>query len=308
MSKTLKLIMIKRLSDIAETHHMLSNAQMRARRKQSVILALNLLVYQVHAVWSCEIKYVVFMLSLDITETFDHVLHTRLLHTLKMKRTLNYIVKWTRSFLKDRESSLTFDEQISAMRQVNADISQKFLISLILFLFFNASLIKKCKALEIKIEVLDFINDINILIYDKITESICKSLSWAHNVCAKWVQTHDATFASEKYKLTHFTRKLKRFNMTVSLHIENSIIKLKLNVWVLEVQLNMKLQWDSHLRQIEADHIIKMLMLSWLEIFIWKATFAKARQIYSAMIRLKMTFEASIWHQRNKEEKLLNTK
>jgi len=308
MSKTLKSIMIKRLSDIAETHHMLLNAQMRVRRKQSVILALNLLVNQVHAVWSCKIKYVVFMLSLDITETFDHVLHTRLLHTLKMKRTLNYIVKWTRSFLKDRESSLTFDEQISAMQWVNADISQKFLISLILFLFFNASLIKKCKALEIKIEVLDFINDINILIYDKITESICKSLSRAHNVCAKWVQTHDATFASKKYKLTHFTRKSKRFNMTVNLHIENLIIKLKLNVQVLEVQLNMKLRWDSHLRQIEADHIIKMLMLSWLEIFIWKTTFAKARQIYSAMIRLKMTFEASIWHQRNKEKRLLNTK
>ncbi len=194
-----------------------------------------------------------------------------------MKRTSNYIVKWTCSFLKDRESLLTFNEQISAMWWVNADISQRFFISLILFLFFNASLIKKCEALEIKIEMLDFINDINILIYDKITESICKSLSWAHDVCAKWVQTHDATFASEKYKLTHFIHKSKRFDMTVSLCIENLIIKLKSDVWVVEVQLNMKLQWDSHLRQIEADHVIKMLMLSQLEIFIWKITFAKAR-------------------------------
>ena len=33
MSKALKLIMIKRLSNIAETHHMLSDAQMRARHK-----------------------------------------------------------------------------------------------------------------------------------------------------------------------------------------------------------------------------------------------------------------------------------
>jgi len=33
MSKALKSIMIKRLSDIVETHHMLSNAQMRVRRK-----------------------------------------------------------------------------------------------------------------------------------------------------------------------------------------------------------------------------------------------------------------------------------
>ncbi len=172
---------------------------------------------------------------------------------------------------------LTFNEQISAMQRVNADISQRFFISLILFLFFNASLIKKCKALEIKIEVLNFVNDINILIYDKITESICKLLSWIYNVCAKWAWTHDVTFASEKYELIHFIRKSKRFDMTVNLHIENSVIKSKSNVRVLKVQLNMKLQWDSHLHQIEADHVIKMLMLSWLEIFIWKTTFAKAR-------------------------------
>jgi len=33
MSKALKSIMTKRLSDIVETHHMLSDAQMRARCK-----------------------------------------------------------------------------------------------------------------------------------------------------------------------------------------------------------------------------------------------------------------------------------
>jgi len=110
MSKTLKSIMIKRLSDITETHHMLSNAQMRARRKWFMISALNLLVDQVHAVWDCKIKYVIFMLSLDIAEMFNHVSHIRLLHILRMRRTLNYIVEWTCSFLKDRESLLMFDE------------------------------------------------------------------------------------------------------------------------------------------------------------------------------------------------------
>ncbi len=44
MSKALESIMIKRLSDIAETNHMLSNAQMKMRCKQFMILTLNLLV------------------------------------------------------------------------------------------------------------------------------------------------------------------------------------------------------------------------------------------------------------------------
>jgi len=50
MSKALKSIMIKRLSDIVETHRMLSNAQMKARRKRFVISTLDLLVDQVHTV------------------------------------------------------------------------------------------------------------------------------------------------------------------------------------------------------------------------------------------------------------------
>jgi len=49
-------------------------------------------------------------------------------------------------------------------------------------------------------------------------------------------------FTSEKYEFTHFICKLKEFNMIDNLCNEDSIIKLKLNIHVLEVQLNMKLQ------------------------------------------------------------------
>ena len=110
MSKALKLIMIKRLSDIVETHCMLSNAQMKVRCKWFMILTLTLLINQVHTVWSCEIKCVIFMLSLNVVEAFNQVSHVRLLHTLKMKKTLSYKIEWTRNFLKNQETSLIFNE------------------------------------------------------------------------------------------------------------------------------------------------------------------------------------------------------
>ncbi len=50
MSKALKSIMIKRLSDIVEIHYMLSNAQMKVRCKWFMISILNLLINQVHTV------------------------------------------------------------------------------------------------------------------------------------------------------------------------------------------------------------------------------------------------------------------
>ena len=146
---------------------------------------LDLLVNQVHIIWDCKIKYVIFMLSLNIIKAFDRVLHIKLLHMLKMRRMSSYIVEWTCSFLKNREMSLIFNEQMSTMCKINADISQESFISLIFFLFFNASLIEKCKALRIKIKVLDFINDINILAYDRFIEEICKTLSKTYDVYAK---------------------------------------------------------------------------------------------------------------------------
>jgi len=194
------------------------------------------------------------------------------------------------------------------MREINANIFQESLISSILFLFFNASLIKKCKALRIKIEVLNFINDINILVYDRFIEEICKTLSKIHNICVKWAWTHDTTFASEKYELTHFIRKSRKFNMMTSIQIKSSVIKSKSDVQVLKTQLNMKLQWDAHFWQIEVSHVTRMLTLSRLKVFIWETIFTKMRQVYSAVIRSEIAFEASVWHQRNKEKELSDKK
>ncbi len=165
---------------------------------------------------------------------------------------------------------------------------------MIFFLFFNVSLIEKCKALRIKIEVLDFVNDINILVYDRFIEEICKTLSKTHDICAKWAWIHNTTFASEKYKLTHFTRKSRKFNITTSIQIESSMIKSKSNVWVLKIQLNMKLQWDIHLWQIEVSHVTRMLAFSHSKVFIWKVIFTKVKQVYSTVVKSEIAFEASI--------------
>ncbi len=70
------------------------------------------------------------------------------------------------------------------------------------------------------------------------------------------------------------------------------------------MQLNIKLRWDAHLRQIEANHITRMLALSHLEVFTWEAIFTKARQVYSAVVRSEIAFEASVWHQRDKKDEL----
>ena len=108
--------------------------------------------------------------------------------------------------------------------------------------------------------------------------------------------------------MIHFTRKLRKFNMMISIQIESSMIKLKSDVRVLKIQLNTKLQWDAHLWQIEVSHVTRMLALSHLEVFTWETIFTKVKQVYSAVMRSEIAFEASVWHQRDKEKELSNKK
>ena len=57
--------------------------------------ALESLIDAVHTVWNCSTtnnRKVASLLSLDIVEAFDNVLHGRLLHNLKERRVLERII------------------------------------------------------------------------------------------------------------------------------------------------------------------------------------------------------------------------
>ena len=51
---------------------------------------------------------------------------------------------------------------------IHVNILQNFLLFLILYLFYNADLLKICKNIKLRLNFIDFVNDISILTYNKI--------------------------------------------------------------------------------------------------------------------------------------------
>jgi hypothetical protein len=82
--------------------------QIGARRNRSSIVALELLTEQIHTVWAQGLELVASVLSLDILGAYNHVSHERLLHNLKMARLLEWVHRFTRSFLRERVTCLAF--------------------------------------------------------------------------------------------------------------------------------------------------------------------------------------------------------
>ena len=181
------------------------------------------------------------VLSLDISGAFDTVNHMRLLDNLRKKQVPLWFVRTIWSFLTDRETTIVVDGEETAPHQLLAGIPQGSPLSPILFLFYNAPLLKALNQLSPQLSAIGFADDINLLIYSKSTAENCTALESAHEQCLEWASTHGMRFAPQKYKLTHFTRR-HGFDLEAPVQIQGRTIAPSPAVRVLGVQLDSKLR------------------------------------------------------------------
>jgi hypothetical protein len=129
-------------------------------------------------------------------------------------------------------------------------ISQNSSLFFILYLFYNVNLLQICDRLEINTRSLKYIDDVNILVYEKSMNENYRNLERVHKLCERWATRHEFVFASTKYELIHFIRNFKKFDITITIKNELNIIQSKTNIRILSVQIDTRLKWDSHVRKI----------------------------------------------------------
>jgi hypothetical protein len=224
MRKIMKLIMNRMISWLTKTHRLLLESHIRCRKKRFIETALELLTKQMHTIWERNIDKIVILLSLNVVEVFDTMSHDRLIHDQRKRKISKWMINWMISFLRERSITLTVNRRVIAFFSIQTEISQNFLLSLILYLFYNTNLLKMCDRLEINTSSLEYVDDVNILTYEKSIEDNCRALKRMHRLCERWATRHEFVFASTKYELIHFIRNLKKFNMKTIININTNII------------------------------------------------------------------------------------
>jgi hypothetical protein len=79
------------------------------------------------------------------------------------------------------------------------------------------------------------VDNVNILIYRRLTERNCETLSEIHYNCVQWAETHRVKFTPEKYKVLHLTRARKKFNLKATPVLEGIQINAKTHIRLLGV-------------------------------------------------------------------------
>ena len=295
LGKVLERIIATKLAALAESYELLPQYQMGARRQRGTLTTLELLTEQIHTVWNSGNQHVASLLSLDIAGAFDNASHAWLLHILKRLRVPDWIVRWTRSFLQDRMTTIKIQTEETALFSVTNGIPQGSPISPILYLFYNEELVRACNSTGYRASATGFVDDINILTWGPTTEKNCQTLQQLHNKCLDWAVRHGATFAQKKYELIHLTRHPKRFNMNASLRLDQCRINPKTQIRVLGIELDTKLWWGPHVQKVQAKITRQAMALHRITTSTWGATFKRAKLVYTSVVRSAMTYGAPIW-------------
>ncbi len=296
LSKILKFIIFKCLQNIIETCNSILNIQMRICKHRSINTTLQLIIKKIYIVWSDTRRRVISLLSLNEKSAFNNVTHSRLLHDIKKRKVFRLLLEFVKNFLKDQHVMITIDDYTTMKRSVNINILQDSLLLSILYLFYNADLLKACDDIRLKTSFTDFINDVNILIYEKFMKCNCKVLSEIYDRCEQWSKMHNIEFSKTNHELIHFTKISKWFNMNINVKWMKHQINLKSNIKVLKIQLNFKLKWMIYMHHVKAKLVIKQKIMQTIIEFTWNSSMMMNKQIYFAMMHSLLSHEVIIWY------------
>ncbi len=294
--KVLKSIIAQRISDLTKTHNLFLINQMNYRKNRSCETTLKLFIKQIHTIWNISRDKIITLLSMNVVEFYDHVSKERLLHNLQKRRISTWRIVWANSFMQNRRISLAVNSETTTMSNVNVDISQSSFVFFILYLFYNADLLKLLKRSSRRVVALSFVNDINIFTYDFNTTNNCRVLKKMHAHFETWKRRHEVIFASIKYELIHLAKNPKKFDMQTTVRICDIVKQFTNQIRVLSVQIDSKLKWKTHVRSIQKKIITQTLTLSRLIVFIWDACFVKTRLIYKTMIKSTVIYVSFAWY------------
>jgi hypothetical protein len=268
IEKILKFIMSKKISWITKTHRLLLDTFMRCRKNRSIETILKFFTEQIHIVWEQKTNRMITLLNLNVTNVFDAMSHIKLIHDMKKRKISRWIIDWINNFLFDRFTILAVNQRMIESFSMQIEISQKFSFSSILYLFYNVDLLKMCNKFEMNTRFFKYVDDVNILIYEKNIEENCRNLEKMHKLCERWAIRHEFVFVSIKYELIHFIKNSKKFDMTITIKIDSNTIQSRIDIRILDVQIDTRLKWDSHVRKNQKKMTKQIMIFTKLSIFI----------------------------------------
>jgi hypothetical protein len=251
-------------------------------------------------------------LTFDIKGYFDFVNHNRLLCELRRKHIPLEYIKWTHSFLSNREASICVDGQCGTMQPVHNGIPQGSPVSPILASFYSAELIENFNTIEApnperntipsqptQTNIIMYVDDGKIYVSSNSLETNTILLKLAYAEVETWLRSAGLASDLTKRELMHYSRR-RKYDCSPPLKIldhdgiERTIVPERTTKW-LGVHFDRKLLFHHHAKLAAAKGENATNALTMLANTVRGLSHLHIRRLYLACIIPKMLYACTAW-------------
>ena len=218
LAKVLKCIIANRLTFLAGSLNLVPPNQFGGHSNSSTDDAIMTFITDVQTAWNH--GKVTSALTFDIKGYFDFVNHNRLLCELRRKHIPLEYIKWTHSFLSNREAAICVDSKCGDMQPVENGIPQGSLVSPILAAFYSAELIEKFNNIgapdpeqttfptqPTQTNIIMYVDDGKIYVSSNSLETNTILLKLAYLEVETWLKGAGLASDLSKRELMHYSRR-----------------------------------------------------------------------------------------------------
>jgi hypothetical protein len=243
MVKVLTAVLAEQLMYYAEKYQLLPANHFGGRKGRTATDAVHLLVHNIKDAW-CKGK-VMAVLFLDIEGAFPNADNDQLARNLAARRITNKLIRFIANMLKDRTTTLKFDDYASEVITLNNGIGQGDPLSMALYQFYNADLVDipedKTEAAEAYVD--DAILTATADTFQEAHQKL-RSMMTREGGAIEWTEKHNSRFEYSKIALIDFAHSNKK-TQRPPLALPEITIEPTTHAKYLGVILDQNLRWKE---------------------------------------------------------------
>ena len=224
--------------------------------------------------------------ALDFAKAFDKVSHNLLIQKLIKCDIPLQLVRWIKSFLKNRYQKVTVDGYTSELKPVTSGVPQGSVLGPTLFLIYINDIVEVVNS-EIRLFADDALL-FSTLQDSKSIETFQQDLRSLEIWASKW----EMSFNTSKCNLIFFGNTQTIDITSLKYTLGNDVLKIENDIKYLGVTISRSLKWDTHINEIinKAYRI-----LGFLKISLYSAPVKVKLMAYMTLCRPLLEYASDVW-------------
>ena len=294
LAKLLSSVIAEQLMFYAEKHSLLPLNHFGGRAKRTASDAVHLLVNRVKNEWRR--GKVISVLFLDIEGAFPNAVNEQLVHNLRARRVPKKIIQYVANMLRDRSTTLRFDDHTSLPIEINNGIGQGDPLSMALYQFYNADLVEIPKEDEGEFA--------EAYVDDAILAAVANTFEEAHvklkdmmtreDGAINWAKKHNSPFEYSKLALIDFAHSSKAVARP-PLTLSGITIEPTKSTKYLGIMLDQNLNWKEQTAYIQEKGAKWAAQIRRAARPSWGLTPKAARRVYVGVAIPRILYGVDVW-------------